>query len=561
LELSEITSFIDPVILDRGRDYVLGGHIVSLNEVKECIFEAEVAGSELYSVYVELDAEGRVIHSECDCPFDYGPVCKHQAAVLLKLREKLAPASQQDFVIPSNPQKDLKALLEAQSKDNLIDLLLTLAAESDTAEQRIKLHVSHASGVEGLAECRDLIRSYIYTYSDDDGFVNWRNVNQAVEGAEIVAKKVHEAIENAESIPAIQMSLCILEEMLHLLQAADDSGGIIGGLIEESLDRIQEVTQSVELLPQLETKEILHLLLEESESSPLDGWSDWRLALLEAAFSLAKTTDLYKEWEECVCRLISKQEEGSWSRNYFSEHIALLRYRYLLEIESNEQAREFLNQNLQFSTFRRLAIQQMLDTNRFEEAIQLAQEGEQQDQALGFPGLVNEWKQFRYEVYRRSGQLEQQRSLGEELVLDGDFSYYLQIKNTYPPSEWSQVYHSMLHKLEKDTWYKEIYTKILIEEQETERLLEFVKKQPLRIEAFYEYLLEPFPKETKELFQIHIENKAHQSNTRKQYQDVCRIIRMLQRAGGRTEAEQSIRTLLAKYPRKPALKEELIKCL
>ncbi|BCJ85672.1 hypothetical protein skT53_06570 [Effusibacillus dendaii] len=117
----------------------------------------------------------------------------------------------------------------------------------------------------------------------------------------------------------------------------------------------------------------------------------------------------------------------------------------------------------------------------------------------------------------------------------------------------------MLHKLEKDGWHKEIYTRILVEEQETARLLEFVKKHPARVEDFHTYLLERFPEETKELFQAHIENTANRSSTRKHYQDVCRIIRMLQRAGGETEAQQSVRMLLAKYPRKSALREELIK--
>ncbi|MFC4770146.1 SWIM zinc finger family protein [Effusibacillus consociatus] len=559
MKLSEITSYIDPVILDRGRDYLLGGHIMVLDKVKEWIFQAVVEGNELYSVYVELDEDGRIITLECDCPYDYGPVCKHQAAVLLKLREEIPSGSQKDFDFPSTPEKDLKVLLEAQSKDNLVHLPLSLAADSDLVEDRIKLHVSKAGGVEELAECRNLIRTYVNTYSDNYGFVIWRNVGRAVEGAQSVAKKAHEAMENADWVLAVRMNLCIMEEMLSLLQTADDSGGIIGDIIEDSLERIQEVTQSGDRFSQTEVEELFRLLLKESEHSLLEGWSDWQLALLESASRLAKTTDLLREWEEYVSRMISKQEEGTWSGRYFAERIAVLRYRFIQENESRERAKEYLNQNLQFPEFRKFAIQQALDNDSFEEAINLAQEGEELDQARGLPGLVKQWKQFRYEAYRRSGQLDLQRSVGEELVLGGDFSYYHQIKNTYPSAEWPAVYRSMLYKLEKDGWHKEIYTRILVEEQESEKLLEIVKKHPATVEEFYTYLVERFPDEIKRLFQIHIENTANRSSTRKHYQDVCRIIRMLQRARGEAEAEQSVRMLLAKYPRKPAFREKLMK--
>ncbi|WP_200759764.1 hypothetical protein [Effusibacillus dendaii] len=247
--------------------------------MKELIFQAVVEGNELYSVYVELDGDGRIITLECDCPYDYG-------------------------------------------------------------------------------------------------FVIWRNVDRAVEGTEIVAKRAHEAMEDEDGVLTVRMSLCIMEEMLNLLQSADDSGGIIGGIIEESFERIQEVTQSGDRFSRTEVEELFRLLLKESEHSLLEGWPDWQLALLESASRLAKTSDLLREWEEYVSRMISTQAEETWSGRYFAERIAVLRYRFIQENESRERAKEYLNQNLQFPEFRKFAIQQTLDNDRFEEAINLALEVE-----------------------------------------------------------------------------------------------------------------------------------------------------------------------------------------
>jgi uncharacterized Zn finger protein len=190
LNLNNLSKYLDPVILDRGREYLLGGHVLSIEDIGDLDYRAEVEGSELYEVYVELDEEGEVISSDCDCPYDYGPFCKHQAAVMLKLRDHTATLSESiTKELPTNPNKSLKHLLEAESKESLITLLLSLAADSDVVEQRVKLQLSKVGGAKELEECRKLIRSYIDTYSDHHGFVNWRNVGKAVGGAEMVAEK------------------------------------------------------------------------------------------------------------------------------------------------------------------------------------------------------------------------------------------------------------------------------------------------------------------------------------------------------------------------------------
>jgi hypothetical protein len=558
VKLTDFAKYIDPVILDRGRDYVLNGNIQSIHEKGELTFQAKVVGSETYSVYVDLDEEGQIISLDCDCPYDFGPVCKHQAAVLLQLRNEWG-GPKEGFGVMANPQKDLQELLEAQSKETLIQLLLSLAADSDLTEQRIKLHLSPSNGDVDLEECRSLIQTYIHTYSDHRGFVNFRNVSRAVEGAELVVEKAVQEMDDDHFVLAVKLHLLIVEEMLELLQAAYDSGGTIGMVIEESLESIQEITQS-NRLSQTEMEELFHLLLKESAHSRFEGWSDWQLALLDSASQLANTADMKRKWEEYTDAMISRKED-SWSKDYFAERIAMFRYHIVQEDESGEQAAEFLKGHLQFPQFRKLAIYQALENERYEEAIHLASQGIELDQTNRLPGLVKQWKEFLYEAYERSRQLDLQRETGEELVIGGDYSYYQKIKKTYPFSEWPIIYRRILDKLEKDSWnsWNNLYTRILIEEQENARLLEFVQKHSVRIEDFYEHLIEPFPREVKELLEKHIEKTTSQSTNRKDYQHVCRIIRMLARAGGQEEADQCIHQLLAKYPRKPAFREELMK--
>ncbi|MGO0063459.1 SWIM zinc finger family protein [Brevibacillus fluminis] len=561
MKLSNLNNFIDPVILERGQEYIFGGHVLSIEETGDLVFRAEVQGSERYEVYVELTNDGTVLSTECDCPYDYGPVCKHQAAVLLRLRDdKAGLATSKKSELPMSQHKNLRKLLEAENKKSLIDIILSLASDDESVEQRIKCKVSRAGGKNVLGEYRKLIRSHMKSYADKHGFISWRNVTGAVKGAELVAEKAREAAENTDWIGAVRINLCILEEMVDMVQMADDSGGIVGFIIDESLERIHELTSASEFIPQADHKTLFHLLLEESKQSRFDGWPDFQLALLGHASNVATNSDLRKEWDEHASRMSKEQKGSSWDKNYFAEQIALMRYRHMQENAGEKRASEYLYDQLHFSEFREMAIQHALNSGNFTEVIQLAEAGEKSDEAKGLPGLVKQWKKYRFEAYQRSGQIEQLRELGEELVLDGEYPCYQKIKDTYSPVDWPPVYKKLMQSLaKKGGWNDDVYTRILLEEHDTELLLEYVAKRPDRIEEYYPYLMEQFPEQVKELFGAFIAAKAEQASNRKQYWNVCRIIRLLEKAGGKVEAVEIANTLLGKYPNRSAFKDELMK--
>lgn len=555
MNLYQLSKSIDPIILDRGRDYVLDGCVLSIEIMGDKAYRAEVEGSQLYEVYIKLGDEGTVILSECDCPYDYSPICKHQAAVLLTLRDQIAKSVEPPtFEICDSTNTSLKELLEAESKESLIDLIGLLAADSDVLEKRIQLHLSKTGGIGELDQCRELIQSYIQIHADDHGFVNWRSASRAVDGAHLVAEKAYAAFEDTEWVRAVEINLIIMEEMIDLLESTDDSGGNVGGMIEGSLESIGEITRQADRLPQADGKRIFQLLLNESKQSRYNGWTNWRLDLLEMASRLVHIAGLREQWDRHVAEL-----SDTGSDNYFAEKIALMRYQLIRLHDGNDQARDFLSKHLAFSKFREMTIQEALHNGRYDEVIRLSEEGEALDQAKGLRGLVSQWKKCRYEAYSHSKQIELQRSLGVEFLLDGDFIYYKPVKSIYPAEEWKVVYEEILKKLEMNPRSGEIYTRILVEEREYARLLDYIQKRPSNIEQFHSLLYPNYPQEVKALFLSYIEAKADKSTNRQDYADVCRIIRMLQKAGGKEETRLVVRVLLAKYPRRPAFQDELMK--
>ncbi len=156
------------------------------------------------------------------------------------------------------------------------------------------------------------------------------------------------------------------------------------------------------------------------------------------------------------------------------------------------------------------------------------------------------------------GKLDEQRGVAMDFILDGSFEYYKELKKTYRTDEWADVYPKIIFLLgSQNRSYSNIYTEILIEEGEKEKLLEYVKKSPSSVENYYKHLIPEFKDEVYELFIKYIEQAASRANDRRGYQGVCAIIRNLKKAGGKEQALEIKQKLFNLYAKRPAFRDEL----
>jgi uncharacterized Zn finger protein len=85
MTLTNFESLVEAKIIERGLDYYRSGDIKKLEKVGENEFSAVVLGSYKYSVYVKTNGT-EIVEHECDCPYEYGDVCKHKVAVFYAIR-------------------------------------------------------------------------------------------------------------------------------------------------------------------------------------------------------------------------------------------------------------------------------------------------------------------------------------------------------------------------------------------------------------------------------------------------------------------------------------------
>ena len=101
------------------------------------------------------------------------------------------------------------------------------------------------------------------------------------------------------------------------------------------------------------------------------------------------------------------------------------------------------------------------------------------------------------------------------------------------------------------------YSKILIEEGLTERLLEYCRSNIREIENLYPHLINEYYDEVEQLFAEHIREEAARSGSRSHYKQVCGTIRRYKKLFGQEKAAQIVLELKNRYRRRPAFIDEL----
>ncbi len=77
---------VHAIVLERGQDYFAQGHVHDLQETPAG-WKAIVKGTKDYEV--TLNGTDGLEAWICNCPHDHGPVCKHVAAVLYAIQDRI----------------------------------------------------------------------------------------------------------------------------------------------------------------------------------------------------------------------------------------------------------------------------------------------------------------------------------------------------------------------------------------------------------------------------------------------------------------------------------------
>lgn len=259
-------------------------------------------------------------------------------------------------------------------------------------------------------------------------------------------------------------------------------------------------------------------------------------------------------------------ETSSWRK----ESLACEVFWTLANTDKQSEAEAFFKKHSDYDDLRKEYVEYLLEEDRTEEAMITIDEGIALAKKKDYDGTVCDWKKRKLEIYEsnkdKPNMIRMYREMFTEVHYSEVMTYYHKLKKIVAEKEWPQ-YRDELLKAKKnysnsaDGPLAEIY----VEENLIDRLYVHLLNSSFNLLSALERWAKLFSPEQQEILIARLEPEMMRGlgfePTRKTYQDLAGRIGRIKKVcpAGKVLAAKVIAFYLAKYPKRPALREELMK--
>lgn len=559
MNISNFENHIDKKILDRGYGYYCEGNIIDVYKEGDNEYIFQVQGSEDYEVVVKINNDGEILYSDCDCPYDFGPICKHQVAVYFELANILNSESNGEKIKKEViAQPTIKEVLNNISKEDLINIIMDVAKKDTVFRNSIIFKYSKGTNEQEIEKCKKMMDSIVNKYIGVKNFIEYEEVGSFTKEMYNLLDKVRST---GNPLLALDIAFFILDECIQAFQYADDSDGDIGNFALEIIELIRKIAINSKKLDISQRKEIFNKLLNKSDSKAFDEWEDYKIDMLRICTEFADDEEfknILRGKLEYIINEISNSNYDNRSKEYISENIRIILFDIINEYDTKEEADKFISDNLKFTYFRDILMNKYIKEKNYNKVIEFALEGEEKYKE--YRGLVLKWKKIRYMAYKELSLKEEQEKLAKELLFDGDFEYYKELKPLVIDDE-SVFYNKLKEELKNSRGWRsrDIYLKLIIDENDLDEIMEVVRKNPETIEDYASMLIDKFKDEVLKIYESYIKSQSDYSSSRNQYQGICRMLKRYEKIAGREDKQRIVDELKILHKRRPAFLDELRK--
>lgn len=551
MNINNFEKYIDKRVLDRGYDYYNDGNIVKVYKQLENEYVFDVVGNEDYEVLVKIDNNGEIVRSNCDCPYSFGPICKHEVAAYCKLVE--IKNSKSELNIEKKPQ--IRGVLQDLSKEELINIIVEIANNDKVFKNTIIFKYSKGDEINEFDSCKNLMNSIVRKHMRRDGYISYECASEFVNDMEDLLVRIRSIYGVDENyLLALDIAFIVLAEAIEAFEYTDDSGGDIGMFIDEVIEVIEEIACESKNIDIKEREALFQKLLTESDSNIFDGWEEYSIEIIRimAEFS---DVEIFRSKLKMKLEYLVNDSNNKYGK-YSREKLLIILFDIIKEYESKENEENFIKENLKFTSFRELLIDKLIKEKNYLEVVKLAMDAEQKDRE--YSGLALKWKKIRYEAYKELSITGEQEKLAEELLLSGEFEYYNELKRLN--TEKHEVFYSNIKNklLGHKGWSgSSMYFKLIVFENDLEEIIKVVRENPWRIEDYSDMLLGKYREEVIEIYISYIESQASRASNRSDYKGVCGIIRNFRNISDNNKVEEIKNKLSRLYKKKSAFVDEL----
>jgi len=457
--------------------------------------------------------------------------------------------------VATENKSELESILSGLSKQELLKIIIEIADEHSLIEKR--LVAKYTPVKDEVESSKKLIKEYIKQYKRR-GFIQRNEVYDALQGAYITLEKAEEKIAASDPLRAVQLSMVVLSNVVDILPFCDDSNGHAGDIIMGSLKIIHEaVAIHVEGMDEKQKEKLSLIITKEAMRTYYDDWSEWRIDLLRSCIPLCNTDKRRIKLDKLLEEMIKTVTSDAWSDKYVTQAIKLLQLQLIEQLDGKEEGLKFIYSNLQYSDFRERAILYLLEEKDFKGVLQLCEDGIRIDRQ--YKAIVDVWKKYQLEAYEGLGDIDKQKEIMLSFLYGNKYEYYSRLKQLSSANEWPGILEDIVKTFMEETYAPSAYVEILKEEKMSSHLIEYCSKNLHAIKDLYPYLIDEYFDEVNKLFIKYIELQSEPSGDRKNYRNICSLIKLYKKVCGTSHAQKLIEHLKDEYKRRPTFIDELNK--
>ncbi|MDR0729263.1 MAG: SWIM zinc finger family protein [Prevotellaceae bacterium] len=487
---------------------------------------AEVSGSSLYSVEIKLESD-EIVSWNCNCPYDYGDICKHVVAVLLYIKNNKdrhpAPAK-----IPHSPQqeqlteilkltnhKELTAFL-SQYADTHPDFYQALSSSLHPQKKR-KAPVDYEKAIQKCFHVKNAYDMPDYPYK-----------------GKAIFYKLNGYIENAKSLlklnckeEALTILLCIVKKAEDNYEKYEDYDDELGSVCREVWRTIVEMIESG--LPD----NLLKILMDE------------------------------------INRMIEEALKNNPNASR-THSLVISKIEFLKSAHKKEEVEKVMTNYLHIPAIREIKLTELLSTKQYPQALALLDEGISLAEKQGLSGIVSDWKDQKLSVYQLTDNREKVIELAEDLFVNGRerMKYYHILKTVIPSGQWATYLDDFLLKSGKQKTGGiggHVFAQIYIKEACWDRLMDYVEKNIrlgiyCSLEEYESHLRSRYPARMLAFYRSQIMDYAAKNMGRDYYKYIADVLKTMKEYPGGTEMVNSlVAHFKSIYPNRRMMIEELEK--
>ncbi|TDE13927.1 SWIM zinc finger family protein [Dyadobacter psychrotolerans] len=446
MNLKNFQSHISTTILQRGKAYFDEGAVSILDEAEDGIWCAEVEGSEVYSVEVELTDNDEIEGYSCDCPHD-ADVCKHIVAVFYELKDrikviKLKPKKKKDQAL------SFSELLKKVTVSELKGFVELYARNDKSFKNQFELHFANKDEKVDLEKrYSELIKKAIRS-SMSQGFVDYYSAGDLSGKIDNFLDKAKDAFENQNFKDASIIARVALKQLVEdVIPNADDSNGDIGDTISNAISVLRSIAES-ELCAR-ELKGNMHdFLAKELGNDVYFDYGDFGEDCFEIFRYLSVQLNRPEAFLSFSNRSVKKRTEV-WADNYRAEYFIKQTILFFQETGNTPEAEKLIRQNMDIVEVRRNVVNEAINRKEYTEAKELIYQGIILAEKRQHPGTVSEWQKTLLRIADLEGDVIMQRHFNLLFAFDRSFEkeYYQKWKKTFAKEEWEAEFGSLIQKI------------------------------------------------------------------------------------------------------------------